>query len=222
MRRTVLYNLPPLSVDVLDHVERIRLSAQVSLSMCEILGTKYLDHDRAAEVMTAYAIKDAEVRMEFYRSFPSFIAEWKNEIVERSVLAILGAFPNFKYEIRDPKLLLGVSGPLYEDPRQFLEELINAVIEHLTPDGSTKDGPENYVVNVGERHALFREYREKVAPFRMLDMCWSAQQHYSEWKRWLRGAMKNGSAPDRAFRALFESKKHPSEYLKRQRPDGWK
>lgn len=36
---------------------------------------------------------------------------------------------------------------------------------------------------------------------KILDICWAAGQRYSEWKRWLRNAVKDGSAPDRAFRA---------------------
>jgi hypothetical protein len=57
-----------------------------------------------------------------------------------------------------------------------------------------------------------------------LDVCWAAGQHYSEWKRWLRGAdtLKDGSTPDQAFRALLESGKSPSEYKTRPRPRGWK
>jgi hypothetical protein len=57
-----------------------------------------------------------------------------------------------------------------------------------------------------------------------LDICWAAGQRYTEWKRWLRGAsvLKDGSTPDRAFRALLESGKAPQEYKTRPRPKGWK
>jgi hypothetical protein len=221
MRKPLIYNLPPLSVDVLDHIERLRLAAQFSLNMCEILGTKYLDHDRAAEVMSAYAIKDAEIRLEFYRNQPAFIDAWKNEIIERSVLAIMGAFPNFKYEVRG-LLPADTLGPIYEDPRQFLDELLRVVTERLIPRPSTTVVIAAQGTDTQERRALFDQYRAPLPHFKMLDMCWAAQQHYSEWKRWLRGKLKNGSAPDRAFRALFQSKKLPSEYFKRPRPDGWK
>jgi hypothetical protein len=58
----------------------------------------------------------------------------------------------------------------------------------------------------------------------ILDICWAAGQHYSEWKRWLRGAkvLKDGSAPDLAFRSLLSSGKPPSEHRKQPRPKGWK
>jgi hypothetical protein len=57
---------------------------------------------------------------------------------------------------------------------------------------------------------------------KFLDICWAARQHYSEWKRWLRKSVKDGSAPDIAFRSLLTSGELPSEYRKQPRPDGWK
>jgi|NGEPerStandDraft_6_1074524.scaffolds.fasta_scaffold37806_4 hypothetical protein len=58
--------------------------------------------------------------------------------------------------------------------------------------------------------------------FRILDICWAAGQHYSEWKRWLRGDVKDGSAPDRAFRPILVSKTPPTKYRKGPRPKRWK
>ena len=58
----------------------------------------------------------------------------------------------------------------------------------------------------------------------VLDMCWAAGQHYSEWKRWLRGpkVLKDGLTPDKAFKELLTSGKRPREYRKAPRPKGWK
>jgi len=58
----------------------------------------------------------------------------------------------------------------------------------------------------------------------ILDVCWAAGQRYSVWKRWLRGPMvvKEGCAPDVAFRDILLSGKPPSEYRKQRRPKGWK
>jgi hypothetical protein len=88
----------------------------------------------------------------------------------------------------------------------------------LVPNTVTLDG-------ASERKALsasyFSAFGEKI---QVLDVCWAAGQHYSEWKRWLRGAevLKDGSAPDLAFRSLLSSGKKPSEYRKQFRPKGWK
>jgi hypothetical protein len=57
---------------------------------------------------------------------------------------------------------------------------------------------------------------------KVLDICWAAGQRYSEWKRWLRNAVKDGSTPDIAFRGILSSDKRPREYKKQPRPDGWK
>jgi len=58
----------------------------------------------------------------------------------------------------------------------------------------------------------------------ILDICWAAGQRYSVWKRWLRGptVIKDGWAPDVAFRNILLSGKSPSAYRKQQRPKGWK
>jgi hypothetical protein len=73
-----------------------------------------------------------------------------------------------------------------------------------------------------DRQQLKKSYLEAFRPVMLLDICWAARQHYSEWKRWLRYAVKDDSAPDRAFRSILTSGKSPSEYRKEPRPDGWK
>jgi hypothetical protein len=57
---------------------------------------------------------------------------------------------------------------------------------------------------------------------KVLDICWAAGQHYSEWKRWLRNKIKSGSTADLAFRALLTSGKKPNQYRKQARPIPWK
>jgi hypothetical protein len=57
---------------------------------------------------------------------------------------------------------------------------------------------------------------------KLLDLCWAAGQRYSEWKRWLRNAVKPDSSADRAFRAILASGKAPKVYRKQPRPKGWK
>ena len=75
-----------------------------------------------------------------------------------------------------------------------------------------------------DRAELRDAYLKTFTKIVILDICWAASQHYSEWKRWLRGAdvMKNGSTPDLAFRAILTSGKPPWEYRKQPRPKGWK
>jgi hypothetical protein len=75
-----------------------------------------------------------------------------------------------------------------------------------------------------DRKALSDAYFAAFPTVKILDVCWAAGQHYSEWKRWLRHdpKAKDGSKPDRAFRAILSGGKAPSEYRKQPRPDGWK
>jgi hypothetical protein len=38
---------------------------------------------------------------------------------------------------------------------------------------------------------------------KIIDMCWAASQHKREWKRWLKGEVKDGGTVDLAFRRLL-------------------
>jgi hypothetical protein len=75
-----------------------------------------------------------------------------------------------------------------------------------------------------DRKALSEAYFAAFPTALILDVCWAAEQRYSEWKRWLRydPKAKDGSKPDRAFRAILTSGKTPFEYRKQPRPNGWK
>jgi hypothetical protein len=75
-----------------------------------------------------------------------------------------------------------------------------------------------------ERKALsnsyFGSFPEKIL---VLDMCWAAKQRYREWMRWIGGRLKDGSKPDRAFRAVLTSGLRPEEYRPGStRPKAWK
>jgi hypothetical protein len=83
----------------------------------------------------------------------------------------------------------------------------------LTPSG-TKTEPKAL------RDYYFASFPEKVM---VLDVCLAAKQHYREWVRWIGGQLKDGSKPDRAFRAVLNSKLRPEQYrTDSTRPKGWK
>jgi len=70
------------------------------------------------------------------------------------------------------------------------------------------------------RDYYFASFPEKVM---VLDVCWAAKQHYREWVRWIGGRLKDGSKPDKAFRAVLNSKLRPEQYrTDATRPKGWK
>jgi len=72
------------------------------------------------------------------------------------------------------------------------------------------------------RVALRDQYLRKFPDAVILDICWSAKQHYREWTRWIGGHLKAGSKPDRCFTALLTSGKSPRDYRIEPRPKNWK
>jgi hypothetical protein len=69
------------------------------------------------------------------------------------------------------------------------------------------------------RDSYLAAFPEKIM---ILDICWAAKQRYREWTRWISGDLKDGSKPDRAFRAVLTSGKRPEQYRTELRPKGWK
>ncbi len=97
----------------------------------------------------------------------------------------------------------------------------NSMLPKIVP---SRPSAQPIEVQIPERLALrdsyFSGFAEKVV---VLNMCWAAKQRYREWMRWLAGTLKNGSKPDRAFRAVLTSGKRPEEYRPgTTRPKGWK
>jgi hypothetical protein len=70
--------------------------------------------------------------------------------------------------------------------------------------------------------SLWASYRKAFPEVMILDVCWAAKQRYREWMRWIGGTLKDGSKPDRCFRAILVSGKRPQEYRKEPRPKNWK
>jgi hypothetical protein len=110
---------------------------------------------------------------------------------------------------------------LYDSQRRLLE------IEFYYPEPNTKplqNAPQNTQPGLEDRTVLRDRYLgsfpEKI---KILDICWAANEHYREWKRWLQkdSPTKNGSKSDLAFRQILNSGKRPIEYRPIERPPGW-
>lgn len=91
-----------------------------------------------------------------------------------------------------------------------LADIQQSSIEATSEHAERKKLAENY----------FAGFQQKIM---VLDLCWAADEHYREWKRWLqeKSPIKNGSKPDLAFRAILQSGKRPIEYRRQERPPGW-
>jgi hypothetical protein len=121
-------------------------------------------------------------------------------------------------------------------PTGMLQDSIHGLIEEIRESDNwlsymqkverlskrSHDAHERAASPSSSRKTLKDSYLLQFPDARILDICWAAAQHYSEWKRWMRNAVKDGSAPDRAFRSILTSGKLPSEHRKVRRPDGWK
>jgi hypothetical protein len=70
--------------------------------------------------------------------------------------------------------------------------------------------------------SLRDSYRAEFPDAGIMDICWAAKQHYREWARWLKGDLKDGSKPDRAFRHVLTSGKTTDQLRREIRPKNWK
>ena len=147
-----------------------------------------------------------DLQINHYASLKGFRLEWINELKKKAVDSALGLFPMF------------VSGePLRRELRRTVDDHIaqrlKAAKEAAAAD-LAKPG-------TGDRKQLRDTYRAKIPGVKLLDICWAAQQHYREWKRWIAGELKDGSKPDLAFRQVLTSQKRPQELYKKPRPKKW-
>jgi hypothetical protein len=89
------------------------------------------------------------------------------------------------------------------------------------PDSATV--PRDAVTQLASVRKSMRDtYRAAFPSAGILDICWSAEQHYREWARWLKGELKNDSKPGRAFRKVLTGGQDARTIRKLQRPKGWK
>jgi hypothetical protein len=110
---------------------------------------------------------------------------------------------------------------LYPSQRHLLEvEFYYPEPKTTQSQNSAQDTPPIPEDRTVLRDRYFGSFREKI---KILDICWAANEHYREWKRWLQkdSPIKNGSKPDLAFRAILKSGKRPIEYRSIERPPKW-
>jgi hypothetical protein len=233
MRRHRVAKIPVLPFAVLERVQKVQEAATKGLVNSAILGTKYLDHERAAEIMCSCALAELDIRLDHYLSLPEFGLAWGVEIGQVVLMSALSYFPNFTFEARPVSDLPGgVSYLAYEDPRQFFDELSDAISAHvahrleqakkLLPSPSTII-IEPLLSKSQQREALRDSYLAQFPDERIVlrDLSFAVGQRYREWTRWLAGESKDGSTPDLAFRRILESGKRPHEFNKKRRPSNW-
>lgn len=196
-------SIPPLSFEALQKVQKIEEYLHSALvTACDPVAMSY-NKEKVRRLLQTCVVEVLEAQLQFYETLPAFRREWVAVLAVTTIDSAVGLFPRFT-------------------PGEPFRPMLSRVVrEHLSrrvlpPKTLDKQAPP-----VG-RKTLREQYLAQFPQAKILDICWAGGQHYSEWKRWLRNAVKDGSAPDKAFRAILVSGKSPQEYRKQPRPNGWK
>jgi hypothetical protein len=203
-KRSTVPSIPQLSLEVLDAVQKIERYTRQQLHDCN--NRVNFNTEKAERILRTCTVQVLRTLLTYYESLPTFHEGWIIQLQESSIESAVGMVPP------------GFSG-VYEHMRNILWDTTYADLNPPKTLTAVKELRKDQLLS---RKQLRDSYLKKFPDTKILDICWAAGQRYSEWKRWLRNAVKDGSAPDRAFRALVESAKPPSEYRRENRPRGWK
>jgi hypothetical protein len=195
--------LPPLSLAVLDDVEKIEEYTRSSLRRCG--DNRYYNAQKAVGIMRTCVIADLQIRLDYYQSLTNYHPGWIREIKETAIQTIVG--------------LVGADGMHNEE--YFTWHVREAATQYFA-DRALQRRKETLKPKTVSRKSLRDSYLAAFPETKILDICWAAEQRYREWKRWIKNAVKDGSKPDRAFRSVLSSDKPTSELRSEARPSGWK
>jgi hypothetical protein len=203
-KRASLPPIPPLSIGVLAKVQAVEEYARHELYACSDPVSMSFNTEQASRLLRTCVVTVLDLQIEYYASLRNYYPEWIRELATKAIDSALGLFRLF------------VSG------ESLRGELQRTVKHHLAEKAVLSKVALTTNPARINRKKMRDSYLVRFPEIKKLDICWAARQHYSEWKRWLRDAVKDGSAPDRAFRAILTSGKVPREYRKQPRPRGWK
>jgi hypothetical protein len=194
--------LPPLSLEALSRVEKIEHAVSSTIQQCSDPVRMMSNQPRLSRVFRTCVVELLSVQFAYYDSLPTYHPDWELEIAQGTVDSLLGLFP------------------LFIPPAPYRPELVRTVNEYLR-----ERFEQSQIAPQGTKQVSRKELRGSyLAAFpevKILDICWAADQHYREWKRWLNDELKDSSTPDLAFRRVLTSGKRPAELKKRPRPSGW-
>ena len=196
--------IPPLPARVLRSVELLEEIASRTVRAASDPVRMLVNTERVGRVLRTCVVESLKIQLNHYESLPIYRPEWATELAEATINSLIGLFP------------------LFTDGEPFRPELERTGCEYMEQrrnEAAQQNAPAPIIGRKELRDSYFAAFPAGV---KILDVCWAAGQHYCDWKRWLRDAVKDGSAPDRAFVALLKSGKRPEEYRKQRRPKGWK
>jgi len=181
----------------------------------------------ARQIFQARLFKAEADQYEQFRSNESY-PSWLSWLADRVIRRVIDAYKKLEQtndatlayhghtvERIQENLKANFSGLVPEYARQGTVLQVNS-----EPQALLKPSIEPYQ-KLNERETLHNSYRVAFPGPGIMDICWAAEQHYREWARWLKGQLKDGSKPDRAFRRVLTSSKDARE-LRKGRPKNWK
>lgn len=126
---------------------------------------------RLSRVFRTCAVELLSVQFAYYDSLPTHHPEWELQIAQGTVDSLLGLFP------------------MFVPPDPYRPELVRPVNDYLLERQRQTAEPEPVPSLKAEREQLRESYfasfpYEKI---KVIDVCWAAQQHVREWRRWLAG-----------------------------------
>lgn len=170
------------------------------------------DLAKALRHVKPFAVAVFNWQLNYYGTLPEFNPDWSMAILEETTTIIMNAIPR------------GTQSLLPADKTRIKNEIQKTLANHVLAIQSKrrKAVDDALAIKTSTPKQLRERYFALFPGTVVLDICWAASQHYSEWKRWLREALKPDSVPDRAFRAILTSGKKPSDYRNMPRTRGWK
>ena len=195
--------IPPLSLEVLDAVEKMERYAKNALSQCDTSWN--FNREKAMRIMRTCVVTTFDQQVEYHKTSPLFHPHWIVEIANSTIASALA---------------LNASTSL--DYTKARNELVDTLAEHQAQKEAQEQSDLVVVSKKDDSPAvLFLAYKTEHPEVMRLDICWAAKQHYRDWKRWIKGEFKSGSTPDLAFRKVLRNSKPALELRKEARPKGW-
>jgi hypothetical protein len=197
-KRQILSSVPPLSFEALEAVQKFEDYAQHALLGCS--GGFLFNDEKAIRILQTCIVDALDVQIEYFSSLAGYDPKWIQEIIEKTITSSIGLLP-------------------YNADADFIEKDLRRTVDLHLKRGESRSAPAK--AQQTDRPGLRDAYQEQFEGVRILDVCWAAGQHYREWKRWLKGELKDGTTPDLAFRRVLTSGKRPEQLNRKPRPKSW-
>ncbi len=174
------------------------------MGLCKDAIRIQANQPRASRILRTCASELLDAQFEYYDSLPNYHPDWDAEVGKGTLDDLLSSFPAFMSS---------------EPYRPELVRTINDYLEQRSSQMPQQAAPSPQAGRKQLRDSYFASFPDEKIKIR--DVCWAAQQHVREWRRWLAGELKDGSTPDLAFRRVLTSGKRPAELQKNPRKPGW-